>query len=227
MFESLDFLASAYERTLYRERLERAARFAKAAEECKARELARLPPAPQPTRIALDAIADEVAVDLAAPLGQCTGGGSVTSWHGQRRAPGGRLDPVHADEVLADDEAADLPRLTIRQVQDVVCDVFHIPRLIFLSQQRSRSLVRARQASFWFSRLLTGRSHAEIGRRHGDRDHTTTIYGVGRVETMTPTDDLEFTSRVKMCITKLRALGHEVPDVEGILLGAQQTKKRR
>ena len=222
MLESLDFLASAYERTLYRERLERAARFARAAEECKARADARLSaaaPAPQSTRIALDEIAGEVAIDLAAPLGHAT--------HGQRGAPGGRLGPVHADEVLADDEAADLPRMTIRQVQDVVCDVFHIPRLIFLSQQRSRLLARARHASFWFCRLLTGRSHAEIGRRHGDRDHTTTIYGVGRIEAMTPTEDLEFTSRVKACITKLRALGHEIPDVSGILLGAQQTKKRR
>ncbi len=219
MFESLDFLASAYERTLYRERLERAARFAKAAEECKARELARLPPAPQSTRIALDEIAGEVAIDLAAPLGHAA--------HGQSGAPGGRLEAVHADEVLADDEGADLPRMTIRQVQDVICDVFHIPRLIFLSQQRSRSLVRARHASFWFSRLLTGRSHAEIGRRHGDRDHTTILYGIGRIEAMTPTTDLEFTSRVKACITKLRALGHEVPDVSGILRGEQQKKKRK
>lgn len=47
---------------------------------------------------------------------------------------------------------------------------------------RTRHLAHHRQLGMWLCRRLLGRSYPEIGRAFGDRDHTTVMHGVARVE---------------------------------------------
>ncbi|MEN6302287.1 MAG: helix-turn-helix domain-containing protein [Armatimonadia bacterium] len=50
------------------------------------------------------------------------------------------------------------------------------------SERRHAKSVRARQIYFFVARKLTPRSLPAIGREAGDRDHSTVLHGVRKVE---------------------------------------------
>jgi chromosomal replication initiator protein len=54
--------------------------------------------------------------------------------------------------------------------------------LELISPRRKQPLVQARQAAMWLVWKTTDRSHPEIGRAMGGRDHTTILHGVRKVE---------------------------------------------
>jgi chromosomal replication initiator protein len=56
------------------------------------------------------------------------------------------------------------------------------------SPNRSRSIVRPRQIAMYLARLLTPRSYPEIGRRFGNRDHTTVMHAVETIQRLTSID---------------------------------------
>jgi chromosomal replication initiator protein len=56
------------------------------------------------------------------------------------------------------------------------------------SPNRSRSIVRPRQIAMFLARLLTPRSYPEIGRRFGNRDHTTVMHAVETIQRLTSMD---------------------------------------
>lgn len=51
-----------------------------------------------------------------------------------------------------------------------------------VSDSRARPLVDARQAAMYVARHMTGLSYPELGRAFGDRDHTTVLYAVNKIE---------------------------------------------
>ena len=51
-----------------------------------------------------------------------------------------------------------------------------------LSQRRHRSVVRPRQIGMYLAKQLTSRSLPEIGRRFGNRDHTTVLHAIRKIE---------------------------------------------
>jgi chromosomal replication initiation ATPase DnaA len=69
--------------------------------------------------------------------------------------------------------------LTIRQVQDLICDKHGITLQELLSHRRSRPLAWARQEAYDMCRRYTGATFPMIG-RHFNRDHTTVQYGIER-----------------------------------------------
>lgn len=91
-------------------------------------------------------------------------------------------------EVLHDILRAHDRRLTIEEIQKRVAEHFHIRLTEMTSQRRARAVARPRQVAMYLAKQLTGRSLPEIGRRFGDRDHTTVMHAVTRVQQLMETD---------------------------------------
>lgn len=73
--------------------------------------------------------------------------------------------------------------LSVRAVIEAVSGVTGIPYADIVGPRRMPRFVRARQVAMYFAhRYCRHLSVAEIGRRMGARDHTTILYGVGKIE---------------------------------------------
>jgi hypothetical protein len=70
----------------------------------------------------------------------------------------------------------------VREIQDLVCKNLGVRREDMLSQRRFRESVMARQIAMYLCKRHTPNSFPDIGRRFGDRDHTTVLSAVKRVE---------------------------------------------
>ena len=57
-----------------------------------------------------------------------------------------------------------------------------------LSSRRTRTIVRPRQIAMYLAKVMTPRSLPEIGRRFGNRDHTTVLHAVRKIEEMARAD---------------------------------------
>ncbi len=73
-------------------------------------------------------------------------------------------------------------KITIDNIQTIVCKYFKISKNEMLSSRRSRYLVRPRQVAIYLSKILTTKSLPEIGREFSNRDHTTVIHSVKTIE---------------------------------------------
>jgi chromosomal replication initiation ATPase DnaA len=78
--------------------------------------------------------------------------------------------------------AASGRRLLVAEIQAAVAAHFLLPLREMTSARRDRAAARARQVAMYLSRRLTPRSLPEIGRRFGNRDHTTVLHAVRRIE---------------------------------------------
>lgn len=77
---------------------------------------------------------------------------------------------------------------SIARIQEVVCDHFGLSKLDLVSERRDLRVARPRQLAMYLARKLTPRSLPEIGRRFGDRDHTTAIAAIRRIEQVRQSD---------------------------------------
>lgn len=66
--------------------------------------------------------------------------------------------------------------LSIREVQDIVCDHFKVSHQDLISESRKQSWARPRQIAMYLCREYARKSYPEIARAFGDRDHTTIIF---------------------------------------------------
>jgi len=79
-------------------------------------------------------------------------------------------------------------RVTIEEIKRKVAEHFQLKVADLESPNRSRSIVRPRQIAMFLSRALTPRSFPEIGKRFGDRDHTTVMHAVTTVKAFIESD---------------------------------------
>ena len=84
-------------------------------------------------------------------------------------------------EVLHDLLKAHDKRVTIEEIQKRVAEHFAIRLTDMSLARRARSVARPRQVAMYLAKQLTSRSLPEIGRRFGNRDHTTVMHAVARV----------------------------------------------
>lgn len=80
-------------------------------------------------------------------------------------------------------------RVTIDEIQRKVAEHYSIRVAEMQSKRRERNVARPRQIAMYLSKTLTPRSLPEIGRKF-DRDHTTVIHAVRKVEEMMADDRL-------------------------------------
>lgn len=70
----------------------------------------------------------------------------------------------------------------IAGIMRAVCEKFVVSPVELCSQRRQAHLVRPRHIAFWLCKELTWASFPEIGRMFGNRDHSTVIYGVNKIQ---------------------------------------------
>lgn len=94
---------------------------------------------------------------------------------------------------------------SIDQVKRAVMTVFDVTKTDLESARRSRSIAYPRQIAMYLCRKMTTRSLPQIGRYFGNRDHTTVLYAVRKLEDLISTDDV-----LKSDIDKVEAAIAEV-----------------
>ncbi len=97
---------------------------------------------------------------------------------------------------------------TIRAIQVAVAARFGVTVLDLLSDRQGVAIARPRQVAMWIARHVTLHSLPEIGRCFGERDHTTVMHAVRRVDELMGAD-----AGFAVLIWSLRA---SVENVEGV-----------
>lgn len=80
------------------------------------------------------------------------------------------------------------PKITVDAIKRVVCRHYGISHTDIISPRRTLKIGRPRMVAIYLSRELTERSLPEIGRKFGNRDHTTALHSVSRVADLIMTD---------------------------------------
>lgn len=76
----------------------------------------------------------------------------------------------------------------IEDVIRAVCKYFSITKIDLISARRTRHITTPRQIGYYLSKTLTKSSLPEIGRRFGNRDHTSAHHGVHKIERLILSD---------------------------------------
>jgi hypothetical protein len=99
-------------------------------------------------------------------------------------------------------------RITVRRVLEVTARHFGTTVDSLLSERRMQSLSRPRQIAMFVARKVTGRSLPFIGRRMGDRDHTTILRGRRAVQSLIDSSDTDTITAVAQIIERLTGETH-------------------
>ena len=91
-------------------------------------------------------------------------------------------------EVLSDLLRANNRRVSVDEIQKKVAHHFNIKIADMFSARRSRQIARPRQIAMYLAKNLTSMSYPEIGKRFGNRDHTTIMHAVRKVEELMEQD---------------------------------------
>ena len=100
-------------------------------------------------------------------------------------------------EVLHDILKAHDRRVTIEEIQKRVAEHWNIRLTDMSSARRARAVARPRQVAMYLAKQLTSRSLPEIGRKFGNRDHTTVMHAVSRIAELIE-QDADFGERVEL-----------------------------
>ena len=73
-------------------------------------------------------------------------------------------------------------RIKIEDILRIISRHFGVSKGDLLSQRRHRSVVWPRQIGMYLAKQLTARSLPEIGRRFGNRDHTTVLHAIRKID---------------------------------------------
>ena len=72
--------------------------------------------------------------------------------------------------------------ITIDHIIEVVCEYLNLDFARFNSTERTREIAQARQIAMYLIRSMTNLSLDDIGREFGNRDHSTVIHSLDKVE---------------------------------------------
>ncbi len=84
--------------------------------------------------------------------------------------------------------SAEPRRVKIEDIQRIVSKHYNVSKADLLSARRTRTIVRPRQIAMYLAKMMTPRSLPEIGRRFGNRDHTTVLHAVRKIEELARAD---------------------------------------
>ena len=98
---------------------------------------------------------------------------------------------------------AEPKRVKIDDILRIVSKHFGVNRSDLLSSRRNRSIVRPRQIGMYLAKQLTSRSLPEIGRRFGNRDHTTVLHAIRKIDQLMK-DDSSLQEEVDLLVRLLK-----------------------
>ena len=99
------------------------------------------------------------------------------------------LNLVECKRILKDFISYSKNAITIESIQNVVAHYFNLKIDEMLSARRSRSLARPRQIAMYLAKQNTTNSLPEIGRKFSNRDHTTVIHAVKKIDELMKKDN--------------------------------------
>ena len=89
--------------------------------------------------------------------------------------------------------------INVESIQNIVAVYFNLNIQEMLSPRRSRSLARPRQIAMYLAKKYTTNSLPDIGRKFSNRDHTTVIHAVKKIEELIKNDN-----EIKHNITEIK-----------------------
>lgn len=72
-------------------------------------------------------------------------------------------------------------RYTVRDILNVVCDIWGVELIDLISARRTHDVMRPRKAAYALACKFTAKSLPEIGRHMGGRDHTSVLNGKNKM----------------------------------------------
>ncbi|MEM1384055.1 MAG: chromosomal replication initiator protein DnaA [Pseudomonadota bacterium] len=114
---------------------------------------------------------------------------------------GRRIDFEMTQESLSDLLRSSDKKVTLDEIKRRVGEHYNLRQADLISARRARAVARPRQVAMYLAKTMTTKSLPEIGRGFGNRDHTTVLHAVRRIESLKETDsqiaeDLELLRRM-------------------------------
>ena len=81
-------------------------------------------------------------------------------------------------------------KVTIGEIQRRVAERYNMRIGDMVSARRARAVARPRQVAMFLAKQLTGSSLPEIGKKFGNRDHTTVMHACSRIAELVQTDSV-------------------------------------
>ena len=107
---------------------------------------------------------------------------------------------MHSNEKITVEKAEMLMRdlmvaresrpVKIEWIQKIVSQVYKVSRQDLVSERRTQAVVRPRQIAMYLCKTMTPRSLPDIGKRFGNRDHTTVLHAIRKIESLIAKDEL-------------------------------------
>ena len=91
---------------------------------------------------------------------------------------------------------------TAQAVVNYICSTYHIDEDVLRGQSRGREVVAARQIAMYLMRRIICMNLVDIGKEFGDRDHTTVLHSLDKVEKQMRSDPA-FAETVKQITTNI------------------------
>ena len=79
--------------------------------------------------------------------------------------------------------------INVESIQKLVASYFNLNLQEMLSPRRSRVLARPRQIAMYLAKQHTSNSLPDIGRKFSNRDHTTVIHAVKKIDELIKKDN--------------------------------------
>ena len=92
-------------------------------------------------------------------------------------------------KILKDFIDNNIKSINVETIQNTVAVYFNLNIQEMLSPRKSRSLARPRQIAMYLAKQLTTNSLPDIGRKFSNRDHTTVIHAVKKIEELMKKDN--------------------------------------
>jgi chromosomal replication initiator protein len=86
------------------------------------------------------------------------------------------------------EEAEERKKIKIEDIKRVVARRYGVSFHDLSSARRTANIIRPRQLAMYLAKTLTLKSLPEVGRRFGNRDHTTVLHAVRKIEALIPKD---------------------------------------
>jgi chromosomal replication initiator protein len=80
-------------------------------------------------------------------------------------------------------------RVTVDVIQKAVAERFGVQVADILSKRRTKTVVKPRHVAMYLAKTMTTRSLPDIGRRFGNRDHSTVIHAVNKISELIDAGD--------------------------------------
>lgn len=83
----------------------------------------------------------------------------------------------------------DFPVPTMKMIVEEVAAFYEVPAVGIVGESHRHSLSRPRHIATWLADHLTGFSSVRIGRSFGDRDHSTIVHGIKKINAALKTNE--------------------------------------